>query len=121
MLIIGCPIQWDPDGDRCPSSRRALNVEGTALLLCAPSHAQQTECVRPGLLHTGDTSVVVFDLQGHMLTRLIQSDVDLGGLSMPRHVGQALLEDAEQRIDCSRLKTMMFPLGFEEVLPSDAS
>src|SRR6185295_1985762 len=97
MLIIGCPIQWDPDGDPCPSSRRALDVEGTALLLGAQAHPQQAECFRSGLFHTRDTSAVVFDLQTYMLTRLFQRDVDVGGLCMPRHVGQDLLEDTEQR------------------------
>ena len=97
MLIFGCPIQWDPDGDRRPSSRRALNVECATLLLGPEAQAQQAECFRSGLLHTNDTSAVVFDLQGHRLTRLIKPDVNLGGLNMPRHVGLALLEDAEQR------------------------
>ena len=89
MLIIGCPIQWDRDGDRCSSSRRALNVE-CAALLGAEAHFQQAECFRSGLLHTCETSAVVFDLQTHLLSRLFKRDTNLGGLCMPRYVGQAV-------------------------------
>ena len=94
---MACSIQRDPDGDRCSRSRCSLNVEFTVLLLGAQAYPQQTERFRSTLLHVRNAPAVILDLQGYLLPGLFQSDLNMGGIGMPRHVCQHFLEDPKQR------------------------
>src|SRR5262249_20600190 len=73
------------------------DLDAAAELRHSLAHAEQPERARVAQLRLADAPTVAAPLQHHAAAGLAQQHLHLGRGSMPRHVGEQLLEDAEQR------------------------